>query len=222
MQCLKTVIFATTLLLSVSLLASCSPAEPLGDHTPPNTTESSVVTTAPTTVDVQAGATPQASAELAQSGQTTTPSTSTTNSKPTTTINTEITPKTTRPATAEEVNLIRMRVESKYAVQLNDCDRQLQQALDDYEQQLRDIAKQYAINTAKLRERYANMGLLNSGAYQSALNGLDNKYIQDESAIRGQIQATQSLYDGLKNEIYWLIENEIAMEIEMLQQGTLS
>ena len=115
-----------------------------------------------------------------------------------------------------------MKVENKYSLQLYNYEMQLQQTLDGYQQQLNDLSSQYVANTAKLREQYANMGMLNSGAYNSALNGLNNQYTKSQQAIREKMQEARDAYDELESAIYDLIEAEIAAEIEKLQQSTLS
>ena len=65
-------------------------------------------------------------------------------------------------------------MENKYSAQLYEYEMKLQQILNDCQQQLQDLSSQYAVNTAKLREQYANMGMLNSGAYNSALDSLQS------------------------------------------------
>ncbi len=52
----------------------------------------------------------------------------------------------------------------------------LQTELEEWEKVEDDLAAKYAVEWGNLRAQYANMGLLNSGAYQSALASLQQKY----------------------------------------------
>lgn len=231
MRHLKSFLFCLITLFFVFLLVSCSLAEQFFGQTQTSQTESSDITTTvgiavPTATIPQENISTTAKKTTITTTTTTAPQRTTTTTVPqkttVTTTTATASQKTTRRATDAEIDLVRMQVENKYSSQLYEYEMKLQQILDDCRQQLSDLSYQYAVNTKMLREQYANMGMLNSGAYTSALNSLNNQYTKNQNAIREKMQEAQDTYDELESAIYDLIEAEIADEIEKLQQSTLS
>lgn len=68
-----------------------------------------------------------------------------------------------------------------------------------------DLSQQYTnekyVAQRKLQEQYANMGLLNSGTYQSALSNLNYKYDQKISECKVNISQLNSLIIDAESEI---------------------
>lgn len=77
--------------------------------------------------------------------------------------------------------------------------------LESQKNELRSQREEYAIGKIyaqkKLMEQYANMGLLNSGQYTSALNNLNNSYNNKISALDNQISALTSSINEINAEI---------------------
>ncbi len=59
---------------------------------------------------------------------------------------------------------------------------------------------QHVLDERFLQERYANMGLLNSGSYQSAINNLNQKYRSIYTECTNNTQLLQKEIDRLKSE----------------------
>lgn len=91
--------------------------------------------------------------------------------------------------------------ESRYKSELKTKKIPLESQKNELYSQREDYATEKLYAQQRLMEQYANMGLLNSGQYTSALNNLNNSYNSKISALDNQISALNSNIKEIDAEI---------------------
>lgn len=89
-------------------------------------------------------------------------------------------------------------------------------------QQIDTLDVNYLVQQRQLREQYANMGLLNSGQYQSALSGLTASYNRQKRDLQAQAAPFNDRINHLQQELDDPDLNEILARIAIKHDLTVS
>ncbi|MBQ9859625.1 MAG: hypothetical protein IJO76_02985 [Clostridia bacterium] len=139
-----------------------------------------------------------------------------------TTTTTTTMPRTTRTATQQEIDMIVERIVNYYLPQFQNAQYQQQCVINDIRAEIDDLCYEQAVSTKKLQEQYANMGMLQSGAYERALQQMNDKYRRMIANLEEDLEYAQAQYDALEEEFNQTVEEEALKEIERFQLSTLS
>lgn len=149
--------------------------------------------------------------------------------KPTTTTTVR---KTTRTATGQEKQTIYDYVYYKNIAALAEYERnisRLETEISDLQKQASSLYSDYKQQELALKERYASMGMLNSGAYKNAVDNLYRQYTTNLATISEKLadlkeerEQAEENYKLLEQQTEEKIYTEFAEELEKFQQSTLS
>lgn len=187
-------------LKTASVAASDAPATT-------TTTQTTTTTAAPKTT-------------TAKKATTTTGAATTTTAATTSATTTATTPKTTRLATDEEVDAILREVYNKYYPEMMKTLGVLEDELQERRKQADTLAVSYQTQLQRLELQYANMGMLNSGAYQSAVDSAYIRYHSQSAAIGQRIREIEEEMAAIKAAYDDLIISEAATKVIELQKST--
>lgn len=104
--------------------------------------------------------------------------------------------------TAEQLwfNQIYSLAETQYKIEIGNKINTYSNELSQWEEKSREYSAQKLIDEANIRENYANMGLLDSGAYQQAISNLSSKYRGLQSECDNNIKSLRSEISVLNEE----------------------
>ena len=91
--------------------------------------------------------------------------------------------------------------ETQYKSQISMQIQPLKNELDDWQEKAEEYSVQKYYEQRNLQERYANMGLLNSGQYTQAMNNLNSKYNRLQGECSANITRLSEQISALQNEL---------------------
>lgn len=101
------------------------------------------------------------------------------------------------------------RAERQYISELEAELAACQKQLEPWEDEVDRLAAEQLLKQRQLAEQYANMGLLNSGQYQNALNRLNSTYRSKIRNCEEQMAPLKQLEDDLQQQLKYLDLNYI-------------
>lgn len=131
-------------------------------------------------------------------------------------------PKTTRTATQDELETIYNYVYTKNILAFEQYAIQQEAYITDLNEQASDLYSTYSQELAALPEKYAAMGMLNSGAHKAAEKNLTDQYKADSKALQEKIEKAEEEYAEREKQTADAIQKEYALEVVKFQQSTLS
>lgn len=144
--------------------------------------------------------------------------------------------KTTRTATQTELDMLYgmaynkvMADYYKYQIEQRAYIAEIEAETAELKKQASDLYVDYKQKESALKERYASMNLLNSGAYKAAVKNLETQYKSNLAPISKEIdgleeELTQAKADYAESEkqLDDIIQSEYLSAVEEFQQKTLS
>lgn len=131
-------------------------------------------------------------------------------------------PKTTRAATQDELKTIYNYVYTRNILAFEQYATQQKTYIADLKEQASDLYSTYRQKLAALPEKYAAMGMLNSGAHKAAEKNLTDQYKADSKALQEKIEKAEEEYAEREKQTTDAIQKEYALEVEKFQRSTLS
>lgn len=129
------------------------------------------------------------------------------------TVTTSNTPAVT---TSDAPAVTKSQFQNQYALAQRQYQSELQSSITAYKNQLRPLNEKidtlyanYLYQQRQLKEKFANMGLLNSGIYKDALSQLDRTYNNQRRALTEQTEPLQNAIRSLEQELQDPDVNEI-------------
>ena len=144
--------------------------------------------------------------------------------------------KTTRTATQKELKLLYDMAYNKvmadyyqYQIEQRSYIAELEADIADLKEQASDLYTGYKQQELALKERYAAMGLLNSGAHKAAVKNLEAQYKSNLAPISKEIdelekelKQAKADYAVSEKQLDAIIQAEYLAAVEEFQQKTLS
>ena len=153
-------------------------------------------------------------------GSTTTTTTTTATSATTQSTTTQTAAKTTRTATDAEIEAIYQQVYYAYYPEMKKMTTALEDSIQEKTEEMESLALNYQLQLQNLQIKYANMGLLNSGAYQSAVNGAKNTYSRKTAELSKEISDLKADLEEVEKYYENLIIEETAQKVIEFELST--
>ena len=96
----------------------------------------------------------------------------------------------------------------------------LEDSIQEKTEEMESLALNYQLQLQNLQIKYANMGLLNSGAYQSAVNGAKNTYSRKTAELSKEISDLKADLEEVEKYYENLIIEETAQKVIEFELST--